>query len=256
MKITIEYFKIEVYKLVGNEYEVLSKEYKNNSTSLLIKHNKCGNIFNMSRKAFLAGQRCPKERYKRSAESNSKTQGKPEEKQKQIDKICNDEGYKCLIGYERSKKPLLIIHNKCGKEFKPTPYDFLKGTRCPYCYRSKGEEVVKKFLEDNNYIFKEQYRIKECRNKRPLPFDFALFDDKQELYALIEYDGSQHFDNKFSFNGDNENFIKTQINDNIKNDFCEKNKIPLIRIKYARTDRKDYEKIIKNRLKESLKYLI
>lgn len=253
MKITIEIFKQEVKSIVGNEYEVLEEVYKNNSTPILLKHNTCGNVFKMSRKAFLNGQRCPKERYLRSAESNSKIQGKAEEKKKIIEDICKREGYICLKNYDRSKKPITVKHIKCGKEFYPTPYDFIKGTRCPRCYRSKGEEVIKDFLMDCQFIFEEQYRIKQCRNKRPLPFDFAIFNKEKELMCLIEYDGSQHFSNKFAFNDDEENFKKTKTNDKIKNEFCERNNIPLIRIKFVRTDRKDYKLKIIEKVKEKFK---
>lgn len=250
MKITIEIFKQEVKNVVGDEYEVLEMTYKNNSTPMLLKHNICGNIFKMSRKAFLNGQRCPNERYLRSAESNSKKQGKSEEKKKIIEEICEKEGYLCLSNYSRSKKPIVIKHLKCGKEFYPTPYDFIKGTRCPHCYRSKGEEVIREFLTLSKFVFEEQYRIKECRNKRPLPFDFAIFNEEKDLVCLMEYDGSQHFSNKFAFNDDEENFKKTKTNDKIKNEFCKRNNIPLIRIKFVRTDIKDYKNKIIDKVKE------
>lgn len=80
-----------------------------------------------------------------------------------------------------------------------------------------------------NIIFKKQFRIKECRNIRPLPFDFAVFKD-EKLWLLIEYDGEQHFKPKFG----TENLIKTQKNDRLKNDFCRDNNINLIRIPYKR----------------------
>ena len=64
-------------------------------------------------------------------------------------------------------------------------------------------------------------------NKLPLLFDFYLID----LNICIEYDGEQHFTINEFFGGE-KNFNIRVINDNIKTEFCNKNKIKLIRIPY------------------------
>lgn len=250
LKKNTETIKKEVFNLVGDEYEVIG-EYINTHTPILFRHNKCGNEFLMSPKSFIHdGQRCPKERYIKSAKNNSITQGKSEEKNKQINEICKKEGYQLIKGYIKSKIPLEILHLKCNKVFKPFARDFIKGTRCPYCYRSKGEEIIKEYLLQNNVLFEEQYRIAECRNKRPLPFDFAIFENNK-LLCLIEYDGSQHFSPKFAFNKDSKEFIRLQTNDNIKNEFCKNNNILLIRIRYARSENVS---ILKNKIINTLEH--
>src|ERR1700690_3546980 len=68
----------------------------------------------------------------------------------------------------------------------------MKGCTCPDCDVSKGEERIAKWLEEHNYTFLREYRIKECRNILPLPFDFAIISDGK-LRMLIEFDGPQHF---------------------------------------------------------------
>jgi len=60
-----------------------------------------------------------------------------------------------------------------------------------------------------------------------LPFDFYLPD----YNTCIEFDGEQHF-NKFRFELDESRLIKTKKRDIIKNNFCEKNNINLLRIKF------------------------
>lgn len=55
---TIEEFKQEVYDLVGKEYIVLSKNYKNWRTPVKFYHVKCGHTFNMEPNSFLQGERC------------------------------------------------------------------------------------------------------------------------------------------------------------------------------------------------------
>ena len=102
--------------------------------------------------------------------------------------------------------------------------------------RSHGEELIYKYLKKNHFLFKEQYRIDDCRNILPLPFDFALFNSSDKLLGLVEFDGQQHFE-PFQFNGcDVEtsvlNFEQCVERDSIKTDYCKKNHIPLLRITY------------------------
>jgi very-short-patch-repair endonuclease len=51
-------FKEEVFNLIGDEYSVL-EDYTNTHTKIGIKHNKCGNIYDVSPTRFLSGDRCP-----------------------------------------------------------------------------------------------------------------------------------------------------------------------------------------------------
>ncbi|WP_321834943.1 hypothetical protein [Clostridium butyricum] len=239
MKKTTEQFKKEVYELVKDEYEVLG-EYKSTHTPILLKHNICGNTFSMSPKSFLYdNQRCPKERYKKSAESNSIPL---EEIQEKINKL-GEGNYEIIGEYIAASKKTKFLHKICGNTFSMQPTRFIKGgIRCPHCYRSKGEEVIRDYLKDNDVVFKEQYKIKECKNIRPLPFDFAIFEDNK-LKCLIEYDGSQHYGRKF--NNDEEEFLKLKRNDKIKTEFCKDNNILLMRIKFVRSENPN---IFKNKL--------
>lgn len=234
LKKNTEIFKKEVFELVGNEYTVLG-EYINTHTKILIKHNKCGNEFYMSPKSFLHdNQRCPNERYEKSAKSNMITQGKPNIKNKLLKEICRKEGYILKGEYKGSRIKIPIKHILCGYEYEVTPYSFLnQGTRCPRCKYSKGEKVIREYLESKNINFVEQYKINECKNIRVLPFDFAILN-KNNLVCLIEYDGTQHYYRKF--NNSEDDFNKIRINDKIKTDFCKENNIPLIRIKYVRSE--------------------
>lgn len=242
--------KKEVFRLVGDEYEVIG-EYIDTHTPIEFKHNICGNIFKMSPKAFIHnGQRCPNERYLKSANSNSIPFFIIK---KDIEKLENG-NYEIIGDYTKASEKVEFIHHKCGKKFMMEPTRFIRGgIRCPHCYRSKGEEVIREYLTINNYSFKEQFKIKECRNIRPLPFDFALFESNK-LICLIEYDGAQHFEKKFSSN--EKEFLRTQKNDKIKNDFCKNNKIILIRIKYIRSENPNIfkEKVINKLEQEFAKY--
>ena len=63
----------------------------------------------------------------------------------------------------------------------------------------------------------------------PAYFDFYLTD----YNVLIEYDGIQHFEARESSWNTTENLLKTQKRDQIKNEWCKNNNIPLIRIPYT-----------------------
>jgi hypothetical protein len=239
LKKTTEDFKLEVKKLVGNEYIVLS-EYKTNNKLITFKHITCGNIFKMSPKAFLNGQRCPRERYQKSSKSNSMTIVEAREKIR----IATKGEYEIVGGYKSASKKASIKHLPCGNVFEASPTRIITiESGCPKCNESHGEKIVSHFLNENNINYKSQYRIKECRNKRPLPFDFAIFED-DKLKLLIEYDGEQHFKPKFG----KKEFERVKINDSIKNEYCKNNNIDLLRIPYKRGN----SKVTKERIYEIL----
>ena len=115
---------------------------------------------------------------------------------------------------------------KCDKHgfFYQRPKQHLNSEGCPSCNESKGEKTVREFLIKNNIKYIPQMKFDGCININKLPFDFYL----PEKNICIEYDGEQHFRNIF---GD-KSFKETKINDNIKDEFCIKNNISLIRIPY------------------------
>lgn len=104
------------------------------------------------------------------------------------------------------------------------------GSDCPSCSSSSNEKTAKRFFVKNNIDFEEQYRIKQCRKERELPFDFAIFEDNF-LFCLLELQGPQHY-MSFSHFGGEEKFIEQQENDAIKFEYCQNNNIPLLIIPY------------------------
>lgn len=225
MRKTTEIYKKEVFNLVGNEYTVLG-EYNGTHSKIKLKHNECGHEFEMIAKSFISGQRCPNERYKKTAKSN----GIPFERiQKIIHEQFNGE-YEIVGDFTFTSRKAKIKHSKCGKIFNCQPTRIIQRAQgCPNCYSSKGEDAVREWLEENNFEFEEQFKIPECKNLRPLPFDFCV--KTGDSFVLIEYDGIQHFVPKFG----QKQLDQIQFTDNIKNQFCIDNNIKLIRIKYKRT---------------------
>lgn len=88
-----------------------------------------------------------------------------------------------------------------------------------------GENHIKDFLVARNVKFKPQYTIKTIRKR----YDFCVLINKNRL--MIEYDGEQHFSLVEQWGGE-EAYQKQRKADKEKNEWCEKNKIPLLRIRY------------------------
>lgn len=113
------------------------------------------------------------------------------------------------------------------------------GTRCKKCsYTYKGEDRIIDILQNLNCEYIHQYKFKDCRNKRPLPFDFYL----PNYNLCIEFDGEQHYKPKFGM----KNFIQTQKHDKIKDEYCKSHNIGLLRIPYWESS--NSEQIIKDKL--------
>lgn len=102
------------------------------------------------------------------------------------------------------------------------------------CIKSKGEMIINNWLQSHNINFISQYSVNEIildSGRHPF-FDFAIFDNNNNLLYLIEYDGKQHYEYS-GYGWDNEeNFKLTQNRDKQKNEWCKKLNIPLYRIKY------------------------
>lgn len=219
-KKTTEAFKEEVKALVGAEYAVLG-EYVNTSTKITFKHSLCSSKYEVRPNDFLRGVRCP---------SCSGLM-------KKTSAIFKDE-VKCLVGddyvvlgeYSNSISKLTVEHVTCGYKYKVCPSDFLRGRRCPNCLNSKGEQAITDFLRIQAIENICEFRIPSCRDKNPLPFDFAVIQGNS-VTCLIEYDGEQHFKPREHFGG-KPAFRDRQRKDAIKTQYCADNGIHLIRIPY------------------------
>lgn len=92
---------------------------------------------------------------------------------------------------------------------------------------SKGVHDITEFLNVNNIKYIREHFYEDCKNINYLRFDFFL----PETNTLIEYDGRQHFESVDIWGGEDA-LLKRKINDEIKNNYCIKNRIPLLRISY------------------------
>ena len=171
--------------------------------------------------------------------------------------------YKFLEEYKGSNKILhLTRHIPCNQTYMARPNDIQQGYGCPHCALkitdSKAVREITAILEKKGIEFERELRIEECRNIMMLPFDFA-FTLVNGKTLLLEYDGSQHFEENISENGwtTRENFEKTQRNDNIKNEFCNDNneKYELVRINYKQDHVLEISKLI-SKYKKLFNYIV
>ncbi len=131
----------------------------------------------------------------------------------------------------------------CKKLFYMQATNFLCRDRdgyrvtCPYCETSKGEAKIAEILDSFNITYKKQYRFDNCRSVKTknqrLPFDFAIINKEKKLVFLIEFDGEQHYT---GWHYDTKSLKSIKQNDNIKNQYCTDNNIPLLRIPYWNFD--------------------
>lgn len=110
---------------------------------------------------------------------------------------------------------------------------------------SRGEIKIEDILKVNNMNFTEEYSFPDLysSNGRPLRFDFAVFDDEEELMFLLEFQGIQHYVAKSKFGGYS-GLKKQQYNDMLKREYCRKHNIILIAIPYTDESKISYDYIM------------
>jgi len=145
--------------------------------------------------------------------------------------------------YKGSKNKLLFRCLKCKKEnslFKMN-LDSIFGNRgCPVCNSSKGEQEIKRVLRKYKIKHKQWFYFLDCKDIRPLIFDFKLYD----YNVNIEFNGLQHYEARDFFGGE-KHFEIQKRHDNIKRNYCKINNIRLIEIPYW-----DFDKIESILIKE------
>ena len=92
---------------------------------------------------------------------------------------------------------------------------------------SHGERSIRELLIKHNIKFLSEYHPVDLEFRGR--YDFAILGLDNEVMYFIEFDGRQHFDK-------NSRFYRDHKFDEIKNDYCYKSGIPLIRIPYIVQD--------------------
>jgi very-short-patch-repair endonuclease len=92
------------------------------------------------------------------------------------------------------------------------------------------ELFIKDILIELGFVFHTEETFSDLRNPKTnalLKFDFSI----PSRNMIIEYDGKQHYE-VISIWGDVETLKETQYRDSLKNEYCQKNNIHLVRFNY------------------------
>lgn len=106
------------------------------------------------------------------------------------------------------------------------------------CLISAGELKINEILSKNFILYETQKTFDDLvyENGKKHRFDFYINNS-----YLIEFDGKQHY---IGWSGKEENLLKQQERDNIKNNYCKENNIPLIRIPYTKLETLQLEDLL------------
>lgn len=148
-----------------------------------------------------------------------------------LQKIPSDCKVEIIGTYTGAHDKIEVKCKSCGEIFYLRSDHITRGVGCAKCIKSQGENLIESILNNMNIKAMTQYRFKECRHIKPLPFDFYL----PNMNICIEYDGIQHYESIDFFGGEDE-FSLVKLRDSIKNTYCKDNNIKLIRIPYFEYD--------------------
>ena len=162
-----------------NKYDYIKLKYVNIDTKVLIvckEHGEFSQIpdFHLNRKTG-----CPK-----CANNVTLTLCEFIEKAKNIH--CDKYDYSQVV-YDNNRTKINIICKQHGV-FEQKQFSHLLGIGCPHCI-NKTEHKLWILLKEEYPIVKRQLKFEWCKNKRCLPYDFAIEEHK----IIIELDGEQHF---------------------------------------------------------------
>lgn len=128
------------------------------------------------------------------------------------------------------KSPLWLCKCDCGAETIVAGTNIRIGhtTSCG-CATSQWEEKIGRILTANGLHFTKNKTFNTCRFENGT---LAKFDFYVESEFIVEFDGEQH-EKPVKLWGGVDEYEKMKHRDNIKNEWCINNKIPLVRIPYS-----------------------
>jgi hypothetical protein len=226
------YYNIEIYieknidKFCLSDGEYISSQTK----SLICCCNKNNHFWHTNLDAILRGSGCPYCDGKISSYENNLLNSFPEIIE-EWDYEKNKLSPKEYTEYS-GKKVFWKCKNGHSWESTIANRTFI-GNGCPICSESRGEKRIRKFLINNNIDFIPQKSFDDLKglDLGILRFDFCTYDNDKNIFALIEFQGEQHF-HPIDYFGGEDKFFKNCCHDAFKRYYCSHKKINLIEINY------------------------
>lgn len=224
---TIEFIKRS--KIIhDNKFSYNQVNYKSAIIPVLIICNKCENIFCQRPSSHLRGYGC-----KRCAIIKQAKQQRLTTKEfiiKAQQKHNNKYMYNDIIYINNRSK--IKIHCPIHGLFWQVAADHLRGRGCVKCKESKGENIIRQYLEKNSIAYIKEYKISNTRKR----LDFFI----SKFQTVIEYNGMQHYVpcafGSQKYHASLSNLKKNHLSDNYKKKWCQNNNITLLVIHYWEYD--------------------
>lgn len=159
-------------------------------------------------------------------------------KQFRTDEIGNVYGLLTVIEYAGSnprQDALWLCRCQCGNTKIVAGKDLRNGhTSSCGCLISKGESLIASYLQQHNIKYKSQYTDSSLRTKSngQYKFDFALLNNEEQLVAMVEFNGKQHYEQNDFF----DDLEDIKYRDKQKSIWCKKHNLPLLIIPYWKID--------------------
>lgn len=164
-------------------------------------------------------------------------------------KVIEDAGYK-QVGDKRRHYSLcecLLCGNK--KEIRDNSLLTGNTVSCG-CIASKGEQEIKNLLNQNQILYDYDCLYPDLLKEtgRRLRFDFIIYNEDGSINRFVEFDGNQHKTGMWGGSWSNlESFEVINERDKIKNEFCLKHNLILIRVPYSCLGKITIQDIMENK---------
>ena len=157
-----------------------------------------------------------------------------------VKKRVSNFGFKLLSKEYTNNSSYLKLKCDKGHIFHKSLSNLERNSACSFCTGSVNEKRISKYLDDSSANYKTEYSFSDLISDKGklLRYDFAIFKN-DILTHLIEYDGEFHF-MEISISVDGMELLK--YHDRLKNEYCLKHNITLVRIPYW--DRDSIEEIL------------
>ena len=224
----------------GEKYSYENVVYINSTTPVEVTCRKHG-AFQILPMNLLAGKGCMKCRNEMISKRERLKKEDFVKRSNNVHKGKYDYSKSVYLGKDKKVTIICPIHG----EFHQLAGHHMKGVGCPHCLRSKGEDKISDYLNNNNVVFIPQYIIPNDNlfcDRKTLRVDFYLKD----FNAIIEFNGKQHYEPVKYFGGEDK--FESQIDrDNALRQYCNERKIKLIEIPYNEIN--NIETILNKQLK-------
>lgn len=127
---------------------------------------------------------------------------------------------------EKSRLAAWLCECDCGGHIVVQSNSLRRGhTQSCGCVRSFMEIHISKILTEWQVIFRQQVTFSDLKSIKQgsLKFDFAIYNQSQNIVGLIEYNGQQHYDSTSSWFDE-----AAVVRDNQKKEYAMQNNIPLL----------------------------